>query len=221
MKFVKHSLKAVEKELLKTQVEIQTETMKSIGREIHDNIGQKLTLSSLYLQQMSINHKLRPELSETIINVNEIISDSLSDLRYLSQSLTQDSVETNTIHELLKGECNRVNILEKYTVIFTSNLERKEYLYTIKSVLLRIAQEFIQNSIKHAQCKTITISLTEENNNLKLVLSDDGKGFDIKKTETTGIGLQNIRKRIKLVNGTFHFYSEPMKGTKFTIEIPV
>ena len=71
------------KELLKTQMEIQSQTMKYIGREIHDNIGQKLTLSSLYLQQLVFENKTE-QITDNINNINDIINESLTELRHLS-----------------------------------------------------------------------------------------------------------------------------------------
>ncbi|MDQ1098731.1 sensor histidine kinase [Chryseobacterium camelliae] len=77
------------RELLATQVEIQQATMQQIGRELHDNIGQKLTLVSLYTQQLLYEDRV-PEVSERIDQVSQIINQSLQDLRSLSKTLTDD-----------------------------------------------------------------------------------------------------------------------------------
>lgn len=74
------------RELLATQLEIQQATMQQIGRELHDNIGQKLTLVSLYTQQLLYENKV-PEVSETIEQVSQIINQSLQDLRSLSKNI--------------------------------------------------------------------------------------------------------------------------------------
>lgn len=96
------------KELLRSQLEIQTQTMQFIGREIHDNVGQKLTLASLYTQQLSYENKA-PQINDKIENISHIINQSLTELRQLSKSLTDDSIADNTITALLQGECDKVN----------------------------------------------------------------------------------------------------------------
>ncbi|WP_338410748.1 ATP-binding protein, partial [uncultured Flavobacterium sp.] len=93
--------------------------------------------------------------------------------------------------------------------------------YQIKSVLYRIVQEFLQNSIKHSKCENIFISLQKKDNSIQLQLQDDGIGFDLKKLKTNGIGLHNIKKRTEILGGTFELESKTNFGTKLTILIPL
>ncbi|MBG6132217.1 signal transduction histidine kinase [Aquimarina sp. EL_43] len=208
------------KELLKTQMEIQVQTMKSIGREIHDNVGQKLTLSSLYLQQLTFENKA-PQINNSIANINTIISESLDELRHLSKSLMDDTIDNNSISDLIENECRKANNLKKYRVRFKNNLEHTPKLYEVKSILLRITQEFIQNSIKHAGCKNIDISLYENEGKLHLKLQDDGKGFDVENLKTNGIGIKNMKKRTEMIDGIFNLESNTKNGTKLTLIIPI
>lgn len=209
------------KELLKTQMEIQSQTMKYIGREIHDNIGQKLTLSSLYLQQLVFENKAKTQdIMKNIDTVNNIINESLTELRLLSKTLTDDTVDKNTISELIKIECKKIEVLKTHNVVFNKNLNLILSSYQIKSILLRITQEFLQNSIKHANCNSIEISIFNSHNILSLILKDNGDGFDIENIKTNGIGLKNIKKRIEMINGLIEMKSDS-NGTVFTIEIPL
>ncbi|WP_438424311.1 sensor histidine kinase [Aquimarina macrocephali] len=208
------------KELLKTQMEIQVQTMKSIGREIHDNVGQKLTLSSLYLQQLVYESKA-PEIIDSIKNINIIINESLEDLRHLSKSLTDDTIENNTIFELIENECKKISNLKKCKISFKSDSQIKPVSYRKKSILLRISQEFIQNSIKHASCEKIDISLYENEGKLHLKLQDDGKGFDVENLKTNGIGIKNMKKRTEMIDGIFNLESNIKNGTKLTVVIPI
>ncbi|KIX22155.1 histidine kinase [Flavobacterium sp. 316] len=209
-----------QQELLTTQLEIQTQTMQYIGREIHDNIGQKLTLASLYTQQLAYENKA-PHINENIENISSIINDSLSELRQLSKSLTDDSIENNTISELIENECSKVNDLKKCAVHFTYSSEIDISFYQTKSILLRITQEFLQNSIKHSQCKNIIVTLKKTENQVILILEDDGKGFNIEQLKSSGIGLHNMKKRTEILNGNYLLESNPKTGTKLIIEIPL
>jgi signal transduction histidine kinase len=207
-----------QKELLSTQIEIQTQTMQHIGREIHDNIGQKLTLASLYAQQIVYENKANG--NQNIENISEIINTSLAELRQLSKSLTDNSIETETIVYLIQKECDKVNAIKKCDFKFNKPANQIQLSYQIKSVLIRISQEFIQNSIKHANCKQISLNLHVTNTNLQLQLEDDGCGFDTKKNIVNGIGLNNMKKRTEVIGGTYDLNSSK-NGTKLTIEIPL
>lgn len=208
-----------QRELLSTQIEIQNQTMQHIGREIHDNIGQKLTLASLYTQQLAYENKA-PQITESIENISTIINESLSELRQLSKSLTDDTINDLSIIQLLLQETEKINELKKVKVIFNNSGSGLNPSYQIKSVLLRICQEFIQNSIKHSDCKNIYIDLTNSDQILKLQLKDDGIGFDINK-ESVGIGLKNIKKRSEMIGGKYYLESTPDSGTQLSISIQI
>lgn len=217
---LQNQYKEHQEELLTTQLEIQTQTMQYIGREIHDNIGQKLTLASLYTQQLAYENKA-PQITENIDNISAIINDSLSELRQLSKSLTDDTIEQSTIAVLLENECKKINELKKCHVHFLYIPKIEIQAYQSKSILLRITQEFLQNSIKHSSCKNITVLFKKENNSITLQLEDDGKGFDSTTNQSNGIGLYNMKKRAEMIGGKYTFKSVVGKGTKLTIEIPV
>lgn len=206
------------KELLSSQLEMQTQTMQHIGREIHDNVGQKLTLASLYTQQLAYENKA-PHINDKIEYISLIINESLAELRQLSKTLTDDRINENNIIQLLQQECKTVNELKKCTVIFETNSHGIDLPYQSKSILLRIVQEFLQNSIKHAQCKNINVSLSNVQNNVVLVMEDDGVGFDKNKITSTGIGLSNMKKRAEIIGGKFVLETELGKGTKLVIEL--
>ena len=208
------------KELLETEMEIQTQTMKHIGREIHDNIGQKLTLASLYTQQLAFENKA-PQINKNIENIGEIINESLTELRELSKSLTDNSINSTSLPLLIQNECKKVNNLNKCKVHFTHNITGDIYSYTIKSILYRITQEFLQNSMKHSNCKTIEVSLEEVKGVLNLILKDDGKGFNVANVKPKGIGLKNMEKRTEMIGGTYTLKSSLKRGTKIIIEIPL
>lgn len=215
-----HKEEEHKKELLETELEIQQQTMQHIGREIHDNIGQKLTLASLYTQQLSYENKA-PQIGESIENISSIINESLSELRELSKSLTSNAIDNLSLKALIKEECFKVNALKICEVNFQSNLEDSRINYKTKSILLRITQEFLQNSIKHAQCKNINVSLESSGESLTLFLEDDGKGISLDTLKSKGIGLSNIKKRTEMIGGIFELKSKEKEGTQMTIIIPV
>ena len=208
-----------QKEILSTQIEIQTQTMQHIGREIHDNIGQKLTLASLYGQQLIFENKV-PDSQVEIDKIVAIINQSLSELRELSKSLTDNIIDSQNIVKLLATECNKIKDLKVVTVHFSCNQKKINLDYQSKSILVRILQEFIQNSIKHAKSKNINIQLIKKDAFLELLLQDDGIGFDVSKTISNGIGLTNMKIRTEMIGGKFNLESNE-NGTSLKIIIPV
>ncbi len=147
--------------------------MQHIGREIHDNLGQKLTLATIYTHQLVLNGK-SPELTSQLENISNIISESLTDLRKLSKTLTQSFENINFI-DLLKTECEKINALKVCNVEFSSNIESILMQGNIGLFILRMFQEFIQNSLRHATCNTITVPIEKNDNGLKLYAKDEGK----------------------------------------------
>lgn len=206
-----------QKELLATQLEIQRATMQQIGRELHDNIGQKLTLVSLYTQQMLYENKV-PEVTERIDQVSQIINQSLHDLRNLSKTLTDDNISQKEIVTLIQEEADNTNALKKCVISFEHNFDHLDLDFAHKNLLLRITQEFIQNSIKHSKCKNIFIKLNTSAEKLwELNIKDNGVGFDTSKTLSNGIGLTNMKNRAKIIGADLSLSSEINKGTTLNI----
>lgn len=204
----------LQKQLLTTQSEIQEQTLQYIGREIHDNVGQQLTLASLYAQQLIYDDSFPPPIKDKITSISGIINQVLTELRSLSKSLTNSMVNTSNIIELLEAECLKIEKLKAYKINFNSNVKTLELDYQTKIVLLRVVQEFIQNSIKHSCCKNITIGLHKNDDKVEMILSDDGVGFEIEKVRYKGgSGLANIIRRTELVNCIYSLKSTLNKGT--------
>lgn len=208
-----------EQELLSTQLEMQSQTMQQIGREIHDNVGQKLTLASLYIQQLGYENKA-PQVKDTIDNVSNIINESLADLRQLSKSLTDDSIDSTHIISLLKKECDHVSKLGKCSIVFEPGNCQLPLSYQAKSIILRVVQEFFQNSIKHSGCTRLKLALDTDDSHLRLHAEDNGKGFDPRVIHDKGIGLVNMRKRTEMIGGIFLLESD-RNGTRLHLSIPL
>lgn len=206
-------------EVKQAQTEIQIQTMKHIGREIHDSIGQKLTLASLYSQQLIVQNRV-PNATDEVHNIIEIINTSITELRELSKSLTSNILTSSSLPSLIEKECDMIRQLGECEISFSNTLRGDVNSYAVKSILYRITQEFLQNSIKHAKCNTILISLSKSENVLSLELEDDGCGFILDQVNTNGIGLKNIEKRTHLIGGNFLLESSIGVGTQLIIKIP-
>lgn len=209
--------KSHQEELLKTQIDIQVQTMKDIGREIHDNVGQKLTLASIYTGQLA-HSSSNLEIQGKLNSIGAIINESLSELRSLSKSITNELIDSYELIQLLDNECARLRALNMCTVHFYHTNQKFQLSAIQKNFIHRIVQEFFQNSLKHSSCKQISINLSLIDNCLDLNLIDDGIGFDLQKS-FEGIGLKNIKSRADLLNAFCSFNSEVGKGTQLNIKL--
>jgi signal transduction histidine kinase len=206
-------------ELLNSQVETQRQTMKFIGAEIHDSVSQKLTLASLYTQRMEFGNK-SPEIKEQLEGISRIINDTLAELKNLSRSLTDNRLQQSGLDEILAMECEQVNTTGICTARFRGG-PIPPVPVTIKSPLLRIAQEFIQNSLKHSGCKRISFTLNfNEEEGLQLLMEDDGRGFEPEAVQLQGMGLRNIETRIEKIGGRYRLDTAPQMGVRMLVTIP-
>lgn len=203
-------------DLLSLKIETQQQTMQHIGVEIHDSVGQKLTLASLYSKQFK---GLSPGDQETRIQqISAIVDESLAELRQLSKSLTNPALANSSLIELLQEEAKRVNLSG---VCYVNVIDASPGLLlpqSDKNIIFRIIQEFIQNSLKHANCRKISITIERESCMLKVTAFDDGKGFD-RSMASTGIGLHNMQRRAEQLNSVYKLESALGIGTTMILQI--
>ncbi len=211
--------KTHQEELLSRQVEIQTQTMRDIGREIHDNVGQKLTLASIYSNQLSHEN---PAQNQKIEQISKLLNESLQDLRQLSKSLVQPQLAQFDLIALLEEEAKQINQTGVKIKIKT-DFKNLDLDFETKNSVFRLLQEFIQNSLKHSNCKNITIIVEKEafassEGFFKTLISieDDGIGFD-QNIKKDGIGLSNMKRRANEIGADFELKSELGKGTKLIL----
>ena len=212
-----------EKEILKTQLEIQEETFKKISREIHDNISLGLTLAKLQLNNMlTLEYIDRTNMSGAI----DLISKSLVDLNDISKSLDAKQMVAHGLINALESE---INVLNK-SGIFKASLETVGdpiYLNAETDlILLRIFQEACNNIIKHANANRIDIDLIYKEHELLMKITDNGKGFDLnevkKRKEIRKMsGLKNLEIRAELISSRLEIVSYPKVGTTINIYIPI
>lgn len=208
-----------ENTMLQAQLEIQEQTFQHIAREIHDNIGQKLTLAKLYLNTMDtgISKFETQRIDDSIRIIGEVIND-LSDL---SRTMSSEIIEQNGLVKAIEFEIGQLNKAGLYSIKLTVTGEGI-YLDTHKELILfRIVQEMLNNIIKHADATEIHIQLHYQKEELSLAISDNGKGFDTEAAKKHGNGLSNIRNRASILQGTCLMQSSPGAGTTIHIQIPL
>lgn len=212
-------LKSVHKnDLLQTQIEMQEQTFQNISREIHDNIGQKLTLAKLHLN--TLNPTLAGENTEKVQSAVEMIGEAIIDLSDISRSMSADLVLQNGLLKALDFEVNQLSKLGLFKIKLqvsqqTSFLDPRSEL-----IIFRIAQEAINNILKHSSATEINISLQYSGSALIMEIKDDGVGFSPAQNRN-GTGLLNMTKRASLLGGTCTICNSEIRGACIIIKIPI
>ncbi len=210
--------KEFDEELVKTQQEIQEETLKHIGRELHDNIGQMLVMSTM---QMNVAVKIVNEEAKTkVTNAAETLKSTLDEVRALSKSLNSDVIFNLGFDATVKNEIQRLNktglIQSSLTITGEKvNFENKKD----ELIIFRMLQEFSSNTLKYAEAENLKVALNYREDQLEITAEDDGIGFDIISAEK-GSGLINMEKRAELINAKFKLESQPEKGTILNLVYP-
>ena len=208
-------------EILKSQIEVQNHTLQQLGQELHDNIGQLLSVAKINLNILE-EAALDSENHEYIKQTNDIISQSINDLRALTKSLDGDFVEQFGLQQSLSEELQRIRKTKKFETEITIEGEAYSLGYEREIILFRIFQEFLNNTIKHSRAKNINVQLMYDSEDFRLRLSDDGKGFDYneimaRKINQSGSGLRNMARRCELIGGKCEFKSDIGRGTQIEI----
>ena len=207
---------AFKQELLKTQLEVQEQTLNYISTEIHDNITQVLSFVKLTLG--NIAGGIEEEKKGKVLETRELVAQSITDLRDLSKSLSFEHIASQGLIRTIEKEVERI---DKSGLIKVS-LAQEGNSYSLgeqrELVLFRIFQESLNNTLKHARATHLKIMLQYHTDLFILTLEDDGSGFSAETLENkSGSGLRNIENRAALIGGTATINSSPGKGCNIKV----
>jgi signal transduction histidine kinase len=201
--------KKMEEEIAKSKMEIQEQSLRNIGWELHDNIGQILSTAKM---QLGI---LRPRIAEehqgSIGEITNLIGDSLQEIRLLSKTLNPEVIRNLGLVKSIEFELERFNKLKFLNAKLTVTGEEAVIDHKDEIILFRILQEFFSNAIKHSKASSLTVLLEYLNEKLLITAQDDGVGFDVEKS-MTGSGLINMKSRALMIGATYSIQSSPNNG---------
>ncbi|HWB24232.1 MAG TPA: ATP-binding protein [Chitinophagaceae bacterium] len=207
-----------EQTMLQSQLEIQEQTFKNISQEIHDNIGQVLSLAKLNLNTIPA----ASENAKKIALTEELLGKAIADLRDLSKSLNTEKITDTGICEAIKQE---LTLVEKASAQIKTSFfcDDEDIVMSNEKTIItfRMMQEVLNNIIKHARATSIMVDIARENNLAIIKITDNGIGFDPENLNNakTGIGLKSIKQRCKLINADCTIQSTPGIGTSVEIAI--
>lgn len=191
-------------------MESQEDERTRIARELHDSVGQKLTLIKKKSQKLDQ------------FEITTLTNNALDEVRTISKGLYPTLLKelglTDSIRQL-------VDEYDKQTdLFFTMDLEDVDDYFTDNTTLnfYRLIQECLTNILKHAKAKAVTVSIKKEEKTILTCISDNGKGFDVGTgKKKNSLGLKTIFERIRIMNGKLSIDSKMTVGTTFIFTIPI
>lgn len=206
-------------QLLQSRLEMQEQTFDSISQEIHDNVGQLLSLAKL---QLSIVEQKEISDKGLIADIKGNIGNALTDLRDIAKSLSTSRIQQLTLIQAVEQELQRIGRSGTITCNVEVTGNEQPIAEQKKIIIFRIVQESLQNILKHAAAKNIAVGFDFLSEAFSISITDDGVGFSTDETvkAESGLGLQNIIKRSELIMGKATISSTVNHGTKIILTIP-
>ena len=198
-------------EIKEALVEGEIQERERIAKDLHDGIGGRITgikISLEHLAQKTNNKELGGAVHQ--------LEACLSDIRHTARNLTPETLKKFGLEEALKDFCQSLNS-EKLKVSCYVNQLNANTAPKTQIQIFRIVQEAVSNAVKHSNASAVLVQCTAENGLLLVEVEDDGKGFLVNAVNRN-LGLNNIEKRTKLLNGKLEIDSEPGAGTTIRIE---
>ncbi len=211
-----------QRELLQAQIEVQEQTLQHISQELHDNIGQILSLVKINLTQVDVREEEKAR--EKIGTTRSLVVKALEDLRSLSKTLNADYVLRSQLSEALRFELDYIRqVCGCETALTVTGIER---VLTPQQqiVVFRIAQEALNNAVKYAAPRNIRVELAYGESSFRLQVKDDGTGFDTESATSSGVyekgsGLANMKTRAAMIGAKYSLQSLPGLGTSVKVEL--
>ena len=199
-----------ENTILSVEKEIREQTLVHVGQELHDNIGQILSLTKLTLRHTD---------PKRIAEAKELVQQAIKEVRSLSKAINLDWVKEIGLKDFISNELDKISSLNFCHTTFKPGVGDISLDDSKKLVLVRMIQECLNNAIKHASPTLIAIEIEKSADCLIIAIRDDGTGFDVSQG-SDGQGLQNLERRMKTIGGGIEVSSAPGKGTLIRLLLP-
>ncbi len=208
--------------LSRNLVRTQEEERKSLSRELHDAIGQQLSAMTMELGNLESLIESTPEkLREQLNEARNLNAETLREVRALAMGLRPAMLDELGLGPALRWQGREFSRRSGVPVTVQIDGDLDGLPETHRTCVYRIVQETLTNCARHAQAKSIRISLYGRNDRINLSVQDDGAGFDQDGATARGLGLIGIQERVRELEGKVMVTSHPDKGTIVEVEVPV
>jgi PAS domain S-box-containing protein len=205
-----------QREKTRATIKGQEKERNEVGQELHDNIQQILGAAKL---QLDCAKSMAPDNLEYIQHGIDNVKLSIEEIRKFSKRLVAPRFSETSLIDEIKSQVFNLGISDM-VIINARKINEKKLSDAVKLTIFRVIQEQLTNIIKHAKASSVDIRLENDKSKIMLEIKDNGIGFEPAK-KRNGIGLNNIRNRVELFDGSVKIQSAPDKGCKLFITIPL
>jgi signal transduction histidine kinase len=204
-------------ELVQTRIEIKDQTLSEISKELHDNIGQILSVAIMQVNMYSKD--VTKITTNELGDLKEVLAKSLDEIRILSKIINRDNFSNLHFEKAIELDFERIRKLKKIQCDLDIVGDIPEINKEHELIIYRIFQEAVHNILRHSHSEVIKMLMECTNDYLIIKLTDQGVGFDVKST-SGGLGLHNMKLRSELIGATFAINSSP-KGSEILLQYPI
>ncbi|MBN2892030.1 MAG: hypothetical protein JXL97_09195, partial [Bacteroidales bacterium] len=210
-----------ETKILSAVLKAEENERSKTAKELHDGLAPLLSTAKMFVTAIE-KEEIGVDNLQIIEKMEVIVDNSITTLKEISNNISPHILVNFGLDVAIKKFIQNIDISNKIRLNYISNLDKTRFDSEKEVVVYRVVCELITNSKKHSHCKKIDVNIFYGNELLELFYFDDGDGFDKAILETTvGMGLSNIFSRIKSVNGTVDFNTNPKSGFWIRIKIPL
>jgi signal transduction histidine kinase len=202
-------------------IKAQEEERRHIARELHDDLNQRLVCLSLQLVLVrGLESPL--EVFQRLETLRKLVQEILEDIHRLSHRLHPSKLDQLGLAAAMKSLCHEVSETGIFEVVLKQEGCFEGLSSDVTLCIFRITQEALRNCMKHSEAKMATVTLTNTSKELRLSISDNGRGFDMTSgVMERGLGFTSMRERLRIVGGTVTISSKYNLGTFVEVSIPV
>lgn len=213
----------MQKELLKTTIDVQEKERLRIAGDLHDDVSSGLNailMNVRLLKRENLSHSSRDEITEHTVKSCDLL---INRVRDIAHNLTPPSLDNAGLHTVIGELCANFSLSDKIKIVYDNPMEQSLFQslsFEQQAHLYRIIQELITNSLKHAEASEIKIIFSSSNENMTLLYEDNGLGADPNKIiESKGLGMKSIKSRTDVLDAIPYFETNTGAGFRFVLTL--
>lgn len=205
----------MENRILSAIIKTEERERQRFAKELHDGLGPLLSVIKMLVTGFN-KDKSDDENMKLVHSVKQAVDEAIISVREISANISPHILNNFGLYAAVEAFVKRIK--PTMDIELTSNFRDTRFPFAVETIMYRVVCELINNTIRHADATKVIVKFTIENNKLRLAYSDNGKGF-VLDNDTMGMGLENMRYRLRSGNGDLELFSNPGKGMRAVAEI--
>jgi len=206
----------------KEVIEAEDNERQKIAKDLHDSIGQMLSVAKMYLSDLNLQKFKEDNKQENLIKSIDLIDEACEEIRNISYNLMPASLTKVGLIAAIRELERKNNKTNDFQIKLNNDINFNRFDEKKEIAVYKILQEIINSSIKYSEASKIDIDITKNSDLMNIIVKDDGQGFNLNLTENTnGIGWKNIYSRLNMINGNISIDTLQQKGMLYKITVPI